>query len=234
MKNKIVSIIIAALITGLTTGFATSFATALFQTSVTERKTAEIFSEHLDPAGKEMSFEDMLEVINEDLKKAKDENVQLTKQLEEAQNNNTAIDESTLKLIEIENSYPKKLSELVLVASENYEQTDGLFTDSYGNTYSISYAFLGSSFAVYNLKCNYSNFSLKIMTSPDTFNDSVFIIEVYADDEMIYAQDNITKLSDLPSLSLSVMNAKTLTIKVKSTNSSLWGDTLYLSEATVS
>jgi len=83
---------------------------------------------------------------------------------------------------EIANNSRKKLADLFLVDSADYEKLDSLFTDSFGNHYTSVHVFKAGNFhnpyAVFNLNKGYSNFSAKLVASPDTGGEFKFVVQV--------------------------------------------------------
>ena len=109
-----------------------------------------------------------------------------------------------------------RLAEQQLVDSDGMEYEAGLFQDSYGELYDGAYCFDSSEngFALYLLDGKYTEFSGSICTGIQTQSAGTVKVEIYADDELIFEQDGVTKMTEAIPFTLDVTGKKNLKITV--------------------
>ncbi|MDO4454312.1 MAG: NPCBM/NEW2 domain-containing protein [Eubacteriales bacterium] len=109
-----------------------------------------------------------------------------------------------------------RLAEQQLVDSDGMEYEAGLFQDSYGNVYDGAYCLDSSDngFALYLLDGKYTEFSGVICTGIKTQSAGKVKVEIYADDELVFEQDGITKMTEAIPFTLDVTGKKNLKITV--------------------
>lgn len=114
----------------------------------------------------------------------------------------------------------KKLSDLYLIDSWNYDVVSGIH-DLYGDAHSVSYRFSTytypgkNAWAKYRLDSNYDIFNASIATTQNTGASALMSIEIYADDALIRRIDDIARETSLLKIDppISVRNVNILTIK---------------------
>jgi tetratricopeptide (TPR) repeat protein len=133
---------------------------------------------------------------------------------------------------EIENSFPKPLSEIFLIDSGgNYEFIkSGVFTDSFGNVYDGTYHFVASynAFAIYNLDKKYSKFSASIVAGTDTGSGASMTLAVYADDKLLYVQKEYNKRTGKIDFNIDVSGITKLKIETSNQGEYYHGDIFFV------
>lgn len=106
------------------------------------------------------------------------------------------------------------LNELQLVDYGALEYRAGLFRDSYGNVYDGDLSFLASenSYAVYLLGGAYTEFSGILVPSGETGIDSSMSVQIYADEELIFETDGITRMTEAIPFTVDVSGTDNLKI----------------------
>lgn len=107
-----------------------------------------------------------------------------------------------------------------LVDSSDMEYESGLFKNAYGEIYEDSYCFYTSNngFAVYLLDGKYTEFSGVVCTGGKTNSEGTGKIQIYSDDELIFEQDGITKMTETIPFTLDVTGKKNLKIIVSNSS----------------
>ena len=203
-----------------------------------EKKTVETLAGYFDSVDKDMSYDLVLKTVYEDSKRLKEDNNTLKDELEILKGQ---VSTDEFNKTAIENSYPKKLSDIFVVDSVGYEHRNDLFTDSFGNHYTGTHVLragnFGVPYVVFNVDKKYDIFSAKMVLSPETRSEFVFIVQVFADDKLIYIKDDFNKRMGAINLDLDITGATTLTIKMNISND-VWnsgeGFCIYFVDATIS
>lgn len=140
--------------------------------------------------------------------------------------NDTILKEAEKQIIHGEAA---QLEDQQLVDSSDMEYKAGLFKNSYGEIYEDAHCFYTSNngFAVYLLDGKYTEFSGVVCTGKETNSEGTAKIQIYADDELIFEQDGITKMTETIPFTLDVTGKKNLKITV-SNSSEEEIDSIYL------
>ncbi len=106
------------------------------------------------------------------------------------------------------------LADLQLVDASNAERHERLFRDSYGNNYDGDFCFKASEdgYAVWLLDGAYTEFSGVFAASGSTGSDSSITVKIYADDELVFEQEGITRMSEPLPFTVDVAGVKNLKI----------------------
>lgn len=120
-------------------------------------------------------------------------------------------------------------ADLQLVDSAGAEFTEGLFRDSYGNNYDGNFCFRASDggYAVWLLDGAYTEATGVLAASASTGTDSSMSVKIYADDELVFEQEKITRMSQPVSFAVDVTGVKNLKIVTEDTAETYEG-TVYL------
>lgn len=112
--------------------------------------------------------------------------------------------------------FTTKLSDLFVIDSIKYTVEDSI-KDSYGNPHDLAHKFDASldAYAIYNLNGEYTLFSCKVVTSPNTGRDAKMKITFIADGVIeLGTIEDIVKLDEVQeSGNIDITGYKTLTIK---------------------
>ena len=106
------------------------------------------------------------------------------------------------------------LGELQLIDAGAFESHARLFRDSYGKVYDGDMSFHASEegYALYLLGGKYTEFSGIIAPSNATGADSSMSVKIYADDELIFEEGGITRMTEAIPFSLDVTGTENLKI----------------------
>lgn len=127
---------------------------------------------------------------------------------------------------DIMNRMPITLMNITTVSSDYIHVTKNVIKDRYGNIYNggVRYEAYSNrdSFGLYNLGGKYTSFNATAFASENTSNGNKMQIAIYADEELIFFQDEITNETPPISISVDTTGKQTLRIVVKGSNSSYW------------
>lgn len=114
-------------------------------------------------------------------------------------------------------NYPvwSNLNNVVVVDSKSYTSSAKLLRDSYGNLHSGMHRFdtRYDGYALYNINEEYETFSGTIVAYAGSNSDALMNITIYFDNEPIYSQSNISKLTEPIDFSLDVTGVKTIKVE---------------------
>ena len=134
--------------------------------------------------------------------------------------NNQAINE---KLDEIDNLRPVGLDTVHVIDNVQYKYVSDGIIDTLGNVHTgvhyfenawTSKSFDREPYAIFNLNKEYKRFKGTIFLPERTQAKEVFYVNIYADNNLLYSENNIKKTDDPVDFNIDVNNCKQLTIKV--------------------
>ena len=121
------------------------------------------------------------------------------------------------------------LEKLSLIDSYYFDQREGIFNDSFGNTYDNSYHFkyIGSSgkekYAIFNVKGQCTALEGSIVACQETGGIEQMVIMIYVDDELKYTSPHFTKTTGKIDFKVEISNGDNITIKPGLVSGD-WGD----------
>lgn len=129
------------------------------------------------------------------------------------------------KIAEYEGYKPHKLSELKVVDSENLKQHEDAVQDTYGNIYNYSdqlqsYSKGSTGYVIYNANREYTKFSGTLACGEDTGRETTGVIEIFADDKLIYTSSTISRTTAPIVFEVDISNASLIKVKCTTINSS--------------
>lgn len=118
------------------------------------------------------------------------------------------------KIAQVNDLRPVDLSRVVVIDSQYYSYSAGIFTDSFGYTHDGRHSFNCASdgYAVFNLAGQYTTFSGTIVSSQNTDSDASMDIAVYVDDKLVYSKTGFTKRTGAVDFSVDVRGVTKLGI----------------------
>ena len=109
------------------------------------------------------------------------------------------------------------LDKLFLIDSDNFEQRDEIFTDSFGNSYDGSYHFehvgYDNEYATFNITQSSTAFSGSIVACQETGSEEEMIIMIYVDDVLKYTSPQFGKTTGKIDFNVDVTDGQKITIK---------------------
>lgn len=136
----------------------------------------------------------------------------------------------------VEDETPTYLHELVVIDSVRYKYSQDVFTDSFGNIYD-GYHNLNnddnSSYVVFNLNGDYSQFRCSLVAPQNTGSGRVFSVSIYLDGKLVYTLSDFTKRTGAQDISIDVTDVTKLEIRVGSNYWSSSANSIALVNATV-
>lgn len=127
---------------------------------------------------------------------------------------------------------PTQLNQTQLVDFAGMEYEAELFQDTYGELYNGAYSFSApdGGYGVYLLDGKYTQFSGAVSAGKDTQSDNVMKVQIYADEELLFEQDKMTRADASIPFSLDVTGKKNLKI-VTSDSSEAYSGSVYVAGA---
>ncbi|MCI7814152.1 MAG: NPCBM/NEW2 domain-containing protein [Lachnospiraceae bacterium] len=124
-----------------------------------------------------------------------------------------------------------RLKDLQLIDSAEMEYHVRLSKDTFGTMYENDYSFDASDngYALYLLGGKYTQFSGVVCPGKATKSDNVIKVEIYADDELVFEQDGITRMTKAVPFTVDVTGRQNLKI-VTSDSSESYESYVYLTE----
>ena len=142
------------------------------------------------------------------------------------------MEKSTQKPTEQVNTTGKKnIIDLTNVDNIRFYKETGIVKDSFANVYSNCYvaSTLNDTYVVLYLAKKYSTLNLTIAPTEERHSGTITYTQIYADDELIYTSDSVTKTSKPVNLNLNVKNVDLLKIvEVRTTLGDYDKPTLYV------
>lgn len=122
------------------------------------------------------------------------------------------------KIAEYEGYKPHKLSELKVVDSDYLEQYEDAVQDTYGNVYNYSdelhsYYKGHTAYVVYNANRQYTKFSGTLACGEGTGRETTAVIEIFADDNLIYTSPTISRTTAPIAFEVDISNASLIKVK---------------------
>ncbi len=131
--------------------------------------------------------------------------------------NNAAVTEAAEKT---ECEAYTRLNEIQMIDSSAMSYQDGLFMDTYGNLYDGALRFdtMQNGYSLYLLDGEYTAFSGVICAGNETETGHQMTIQIYADDELIFEQAELSRQSMAVPFIVDVAGVKNLKVSVSSQN----------------
>ena len=106
----------------------------------------------------------------------------------------------------------------VIDCSYTYSNSDGTFTDTYGNKHHVYHTFRGSAdenYAIFNLNGEYTSFSGSFALSDSDESNSHYYATIFTDDNRRYESVEMTRTTGPVDFSVDVKGCKQLKIEVQ-------------------
>ncbi len=119
-----------------------------------------------------------------------------------------------------ESDFYTRLNELQMIDSADIKQCNGLFMDTYGELYdgALRLDASGNAYALYLLDGEYTEFSGVICAGSDTETGNLLTIQIYADDELIFEQSDLSRQTAAVPFILDVTGVNNLKVSVLDQN----------------
>ena len=134
------------------------------------------------------------------------------------------------KMDDIDSMRPVNLNTLHIIDSNSFSKKDGIYVDSFGNSYDGSFHFkyvgYSNEYAIFNLNKECTVFTGSIVACKETGSNEQMLLQIFVDDELKYTSPQFGKTTERISFQVDVTAGQQLKLKAGLV-SGYWGDACF-------